>query len=114
MNKIVEGEVDDVSVSDTLSQASLSQQTDEGSPKSQGSTVIVRRSSLTGQVEHVRRPRKRNSCNDFVDGVYKIDIGVKSSSTFNLTDPEFRVLNTGFKRNRRNKVILPNSVETTV
>lgn len=114
MNKIVEGEVDEVSVSDSLSQASLSQQKDEGSPKSQSSTVIVRRSSLTGQVEHVRRPRKRNSCNDFVDGVFKTNIGIKSSSTFNLTATEYRVLNTGFKRNRKNRVILPNSVETTV
>ena len=50
MNKIVEDEIDSVSVSDTLSQASLSQLTDEGSPKSLNSTVIVRRSSLTGQI----------------------------------------------------------------
>lgn len=109
MNKIVEDEIDSVSVSDTLSQASLSQLTDEGgSPKSQSSTVIVRRSSLTGQVEHIRRPRKINS----FSGATEIELKLKSS--YYKTDPEYRVLNTGFKRNRKNRVILPNSIETTV
>ena len=59
-SSIPEDEVDYASVTDSLSQ--LSTCTDEGSPKS-GSTIITRRSSLTGQIEHYRKPRlfKKNS-----------------------------------------------------
>ena len=118
MNKIVEDEVDFVSVSDSLSQASLSQLSsynEECSPKSHGSTVIVRRSSLTGQVEHIRRPRKRNSFNDWTDSSPAKDSSPKSSSTVNLTGGDYRVLNTGYKKNRRSsKIILSSSIETTV
>ena len=118
MNKIIEDEVDFVSVSDSLSQASLSQLSsynEECSPKSHGSTVIVRRSSLTGQVEHIRRPRKRNSFNERTDSSLTKDSSPKSSSVVNLTGGDYRVLNTGYKKNRRSsKIILGTSIETTV
>jgi len=114
MNKIIEDETDSGSITDSLSQASLSQQ-DEGSPKSQGSTVIVRRSSLTGQVEHIRKPRKRNSFNGKSEIGLVRDNGPKSNSTMNLTGSKYAVLNTGYKRNRRrNTIILQDSRETTV
>lgn len=60
-SSIPEDEVDHASVTDSLSQ--LSTCTDEGSPKSSGSTIVTRRSSLTGQIEHYRKPRllKKNS-----------------------------------------------------
>lgn len=111
MNKIIEA--DTASISDTLSQASSSQ-TEEGSPKSMGSTVIVRRSSLTGQMEHIRRPRKRNSLNGATETTVTKEKRPISTSVFNLTGSEYRVLNTGYKHNRRSRVILPNSIETTV
>ena len=119
---------DGQNMTDSLSQ--LSTCTDEGSPKAGGSTIIVRRSSLTGQLEHVRKPRsvaavKRNSSFDVskqhstrVADVHQFARPRCSSACgMNQTLPnEFRVLNRGVRRRRtaRRPVILNTSVETTV
>lgn len=115
MNKIVEDEVDTVSGCDSLSQASLSQMsTDDGSPRSQGSTLVMRRSSLTGQVEHIRRPRYRVKHNSFHGSLRKSGSKSSSVNSLNTTAGQYKVLNTGFRHHRKNRVILPNSIETTV
>ena len=115
MNKIMEDEVDTGNVGSSLSQASLSQisTADEGSPRSQGSTLIMRRSSLTGQVEHIRRPRYRLKNNSF-HASQRSRSKSNSFNSLNTTGQEYKVLNTGFRHNRKSRIILPNSIETTV
>ena len=120
---IVEDKVDNQSFTDSLSQ--LSTCTDDGSPKTAGSTIIIRRSSLTGQLEHVRKPRsasavKRNSSFD-VSKEHSTKFNVArqraaSMCVMNQTLPkEFKVLNRGVRcRRKRKPVILNTSVETTV
>lgn len=109
--QINEDEADIGLTNGSRSLANLSQiSTGDGSIKKHGSTLILRRSSLTGQVEHIRRPRfgiKTNSFHGAADSVKK------PVSNFTSTGKEFRVLNTGFRSNRRSR-ILPNSIETTV
>lgn len=114
---------DSLSFTDSLSQISTC--TDDGSPKPTGSTIIVRRSSLTGQLEHIRKPRsvatvKRNSSFD-VSKDYYTQPGVARSRAASLcanqTLPkEFKVLNKGVRKSRRTSrpIILNTSVETTV
>lgn len=118
---IVEDKVDTHSFTDSLSQISTC--TEEGSPKPTGSTIIVRRSSLTGQLEHVRKPRlvatvKRNSSFD-VSKDYSTQERPRASSVCVLNHQtlprEFRVLNRGVRKSRRRRpIILNTSVETTV
>ena len=124
---IVEDKADSQSFTDSLSQISTC--TDDGSPKPMGSTIIVRRSSLTGQLEHIRRPRavatvKRNSSFD-VSKDYSTQPGVGRSRAAsmcaglnNQTLPKgFKVLNRGVQKSRRRTsrpIILNTSVETTV
>ena len=123
---IVEDKVDSQSFTDSLSQISTC--TDDGSPKPTGSTIIVRRSSLTGQLEHIRKPRtvatvKRNSSFD-VSKDYSSQSGVaryRAASVCGLNNQtlpkEFKVLNKGVRKSRRRTskpIILNTSVETTV
>ncbi len=121
---IVEDKVDGQSFTDSLSQISIC--TDDGSPKPTGSTIIIRRSSLTGQLEHIRKPRvatvKRNSSFD-VSKDYSTQPGAarpRAVSVYagmhNQTLPkEFKVLNKGVRRRRTSRpIILNTSVETTV
>lgn len=135
-SSIPEDEVDNASIADSLSQ--LSTCTDEGSPKNNGSTIITRRSSLTGQIEHYRKPRlltKKNSQPKELltkKSSLPMDVMIKTSSQRNgetstkkdlnllLKTPAssagFKVLNKGRKSrrySRRTSVILP-SIETTV
>ena len=121
---IVEDKVDNQSFTDSLSQ--LSTCTDDGSPKTAGSTIIVRRSSLTGQLEHIRKPRsvatvKRNSSFDISkDHSSQSSLArPRASSVYGLNNQtlpkEFKVLNRGVRKSRRRKpIILNTSVETTV
>lgn len=115
---------DSQSFTDSLSQISIC--TEDGSPKPTGSTIIVRRSSLTGQLEHIRKPRvatvKRNSSFD-VSKDYSTQPGVtrsRAASVYagmtNQTLPkEFKVLNKGVRRRKTFRpIILNTSVETTV
>lgn len=126
MNSVIAEDKADVQsfASDSLSQ--LSTCTDDGSPKAVGSMVIIRRSSLTGQLEHVRKPRsvaavKRNSSFDVskehsttnVDLVRQRAFSVCGMNKHAVTD-DFKVLNRGFRKRRRKQVILNTSVETTV
>ena len=122
MNTVIpEDQVDNSSISDSLSQ--LSTCTDEGSPQNSGSTVIVRRSSLTGQIEHYRRPRPLNKKNSASMDLCEKPASEKADQTGQArlnsatgTKEEFKVLNRGYKSKRKSKrmsVILP-SIETTV
>lgn len=131
---IPEDEVDNRSVTDSLSQHSQLSANEEGSPKN-GSSIIVRRSSLTGQIEHYRRPRAHSLAVGKKKNSISKDLG-KTFSNYEcrLTTPtptppgslggsnssQFRVLNKGVKKYsskrrsaRLSQVILP-SVETTV
>ena len=122
---IVEDKVDSQSFTDSLSQISTC--TEDGSPKPTGSTIIIRRSSLTGQLEHIRKPRtvatvKRNSSFD-VSKDYSTQSVARSRAASvcglnNQTLPkEFKVLNKGIRKSRRRTsrpIILNTSVETTV
>lgn len=105
---IPEYQVGCANCNDNLSQ--LSAYTDEGSPK-QGNSFIIRRSSLTGQLEHFRKPR------------YNIEkmgtTETKSAQCRPQWGTGFRVLNKGIRKSKKRKstkldqVILP-GVETTV
>ena len=122
---IPEGEVDSSSITDSLSQ--LSTCTDEGSPKNGGSTIVVRRSSLTGQIEHYRKPRlmkKSSSSSSSSSSSQALQAkdqkqreAVQSRTLPSRgKDVEFRVLNRGVRKsskNRTSKIIL-SSIETTV
>lgn len=103
---IPEDEVD--YANDNLSQ--LSACTDEGSPNS----VIIRRSSLTGQLEHFRKPRYYIKKMEIMETKSAAQCRAES----NKRDTGFRVLNKGVRKSikrslRLDQVILP-SVETTV
>ena len=124
MNSVIlEDQVDTNSCYDSLSQ--LSSCTDEGSPKSRGSTLILRRSSLTGQLEHIRRPRllvKRNSSFGTSSDKQRLLEHPRCESSYSIHDSSngqgFKVLTRGYRRSAKRKpkkshVILP-SVETTV
>ena len=121
-NIIVEQNVDGQSMTDSLSQ--LSTCTDSGSPKGTASTVIVRRSSLTGQLEHVQKPRrvavvKRNSSFDVSkEHSTRMDMTRTRPSSvcgLNKTVPDdFRVLNRGIRKRKKKPIILNTSMETTV
>ena len=108
---IPEDEVDTGNI-ESLSQVSAC--TDEGSPKN-GSTIIVRRSSLTGQLEHYRKPRyltKKISNSQISKEKSYLD---KPSTP---SDQGFRVLSktrkSAKKRTTRySQIILP-GIETTV
>lgn len=122
MNTVIpEDQVDTSSISDSLSQ--LSTCTDDGSPRNTSSNVIVRRSSLTGQIEQYRKPRSLNKNNSA-----SVDLCEKPSSSTKETrsrtnsctgtkETEFRVLNKGYRSKRKSarmsQIILP-SIETTV
>lgn len=120
---IPEDEVDYANVTDSLSQ--LSSCTDEGSPKN-GSTIITRRSSLTGQIEHYRKPRlltKKNSqpLDLMKEASIKPNLSrsapkLSTSGSSSSKDSGFKVLNRVRKSKRysqRTTVFLP-SIETTV
>ena len=119
---IVEDKVDSQSFTDSLSQLSTS--TEDGLPKATGSTTIVRRSSLTGQLEHIQKPRsvaavKRNSSFDVSkEHSTKMDVArMRASSVCGMNkvvSEEFRVLNKGIRKRKKRPVILHTSVETTV
>lgn len=116
---IVEDQVDDQSFTDSLSQLSMC--TDDGSPKTAGSTIIVRRSSLTGQLEHIRKPRliatvKRNSSFDISKDQSNLSRPRAASACgLHQTLPkEFKVLNRGYRKRKRKPIILNTSIETTV
>ena len=121
-NVIVEHKVDSQSFTDSLSQ--LSTCTDSGSPKATSSTLIVRRSSLTGQLEHVQKPRlvavvKRNSSFDVSKehSTRMNEARARASSVcgLNKTVPDdFRVLNRGIRKRKKRPIILNSSMETTV
>lgn len=109
MNTVIpEDQLEYSSVTESLSQ--LSTCTDEGSPKNTSGTII-RRSSLTGQIEHYRKPRSLSKKIS-----YSTDVIDKPSKP---VEPEFRVLNRGFRKSLRknsakiNQIILP-SIETAV
>ena len=118
-----EGSCETLSCCDSLSQ--LSSCTEEGSPQT-GSTLILRRSSLTGQMEHIRRPRelkkqvKRNSSfsSSASEKLMAPGSGLLSSSFGNLRDAprmDYQVLNKAHRSHRRNKKrVILSSVETTV
>lgn len=113
---IPEGQVDE----GTGSLSQLSTCTDDGSPRN-GSTIIARRSSLTGQIEHYRKPRflnKKNSYSKELSGE-SLKQNLRDSNSSSGSDVEFGVLNKGFrksglKRQRVSHVILHSSIETTV
>ena len=124
MNSVIaEDKVDSQSFTDSLSQISTC--TDDGSPKASGSTIIIRRSSLTGQLEHIRKPRavatvKRNSSFD-ISKDYSTQARPRAASVCGLNNQtlpkEFKVLNRGIRRSRKRSsrpIILNTSVETTV
>lgn len=124
MNSVIlEDQVDSSSCYDSLSQLSTS--TEDGSPKSRGSTLILRRSSLTGQLEHIRRPRlivKRNSSFGTPSEKHKVMERPRCESACSLHDlssgQNFKVLTRGYRKSAKRKpkkahIILP-SVETTV
>ena len=106
---------------DSLSQLSMC--TDDGSPKSGSSTLVTRRSSLTGQIEEYRKPRssKNASTKDLSEVAPKRDLPSPSNiyATWTKGDSGYRVLNRGFRKSmkknksRLSQIILP-SVETTV
>lgn len=105
---IHEDQVDNSNCSDNFSC------TDEGSPKSAGNgNTIVRRSSLTGQLELDRNPRLSNG-KLYPQKELKRNT---SSSSWNApmgNNQDFKVLNKGVRKStRKRKVILP-SIETTV
>ena len=113
---------------DTMSYDNLSQVsncTDEGSPRL-GSTVILRRSSLTGQLEHFRNPKaaliKRNS--SFNTPTEKSLLSVTGFSPLSCSFGSLSDAARGERKNysgrsqrkvgrRKQSVILP-SIETTV
>jgi hypothetical protein len=125
-SSIPEDEVDYASVTDSLSQVSTC--TDEGSPKN-GGTIIARRSSLTGQIEHYRKPQlltrkssqtkelstKRNSLKELLTkkNSYPVELlaaktGKEDTLTKRISKPSaspsestgFKVLNRGRKSRR--------------
>lgn len=102
---------DCVDGSDSLSQ--LSNYTDEGSPRS-GSTMIIRRSSLTGQLEHYRDSHSASK-----DLLSRKTVSHTDLNGSRSREPGFIVLNKGFrkslrkKQSRINQIILP-GIETTV
>ena len=111
--------VDSLNGYDSLSQVSCC--TDDGSPKS-SSSLILRRSSLTGQIEHIRRREieyvKRKS-NYSSSEKLLLESGQLSSSLGNVCDAsrEYKVLNKGHRSRSRypyKKQIILTSVETTV
>lgn len=117
-----EGSFETLSCCDSLSQVSSC--TEEGSPQT-GSTLILRRSSLTGQMEHIRKPRelkqvKRNSSfsSSPSEKLLAPASGLLSSSFGNLRDAprtDYQVLNRGHRSHRRHqKRVILSSVETTV
>ncbi len=112
---IPEDEVDGACYGDNLSQLSLC--TDGGSPKG-GSTLLVRRSSLTGQLEHYRKPRllvKTNpNSKDSVIKRPKQNAGsVCDVREAPSREPDFRSLRKKTSRRKRISIILP-GIETTV
>lgn len=124
---IPEDQVDNASTPDNLSQ--LSNCTDDGSPRSGGSTLIVRRSSLTGQLEY-RKPRplskKISASTDLCEKRLSKEEESWSrnrsrmNSCTGTSETEYRVLNRGVRKSnhrrrstRFSQIILP-SIETTV
>lgn len=113
----------DAASCDSLSQVSTC--TDDGSPRC-GSTVILRRSSLTGQLEHFRNPKaaliKRNSSfNTPIENslLAVTELGPLSSSFGNLSTASqakrkpYSSHTLGKMGKRQKSVILP-GIETTV
>lgn len=121
MNTVIpEDQVDNSSTSDSLSQ--LSSCTDDGSPRNP-SAVIVRRSSLTGQIEQYRKPRslskKSSASMDLCEKPASKDTGLsRTNSCTGTKETQFRVLSKTRRSTRRksariSQIILP-SIETTV
>ena len=107
---IPEGQVDE----GTGNLSQLSSYTDDGSPRND-STIFARRSSLTGQIEHYRKPRLLNKKNSYSSGE-SLKQNLRDSNSSSGSDVEFRVLNKGFRKSlKRQRIsqILP-SIETTV
>ena len=111
--------VDSLNGYDSLSQVSSC--TEDGSPKS-SSSLIFRRSSLTGQIEHIRRREiehvKKKSTHNSSEKLL-LESGLLSSSLGNVCEAskEYKVLNKGHRSRRRypyKKQIILTSVETTV
>ena len=111
--------IDSLNGYDSLSQVSSC--TEDGSPKS-SSSLILRRSSLTGQIEHIRRREiehvKRKSTHNSSEKLL-LESGLLSSSLGNVCDAskEYKVLNKGHRSRRRyphKRQIILTSVETTV
>lgn len=122
-NKVINSSNDSLENTSTENLSQVSPSVDQGSPSRTGSTMIIRRSSLTGQLEHVRRPKvivKRNSSfNTSTSRSYTPDPCLPSSNSFGSICNSPRSTRgrskspRPIKHTRQHSVILP-SIETCV
>ena len=117
LNKVLLGDSDDSLNNTSLENLSqVSPCLDRDSPGRSGSRMIVRRSSLTGQLEHVRNPKmhvKRNSSFNAPIKTFPSDSSLLSASSYG-SDPLVAKTHRKSPRPYKRRSIIVTSIETVV